>query len=1185
MSRVRTRIGLAAAIIASGLALSVATPTPAPAAPNCQGPVTTPCVVQPGLVIEPIITSFPSYPTIPVNFVAAPNNGPIYVADKSGRVLVYSSGRGDSSADVVLDIRAQVHDFWDRGILGMAIDPQYGQGNGNDFVYILYTLDRDTKRSTTVPRWGSNVGGEFCPDPPGGGGSGADSGDGCVVDAEIRKLQVNPTSGALIAQQVIFGSNASRGWCTQYPSHSVGSLHFGVDGMLYASVGDGASFDQPDWGQLGGDRGGGIPRNPCQDPGNPQDQWDANDEGGSLRSQSVRSTVADGYQPLDGAIIRIDKNGNVPGNNPLVGGADTHGDDDAIVAYGLRNPFRWSFKPGTNEIWVGDVGASTREEVSRSTVGNGQTTVPNFGWPCREGNGAGWEFSLNRQFALCTSLTGTSIIPGTGVVSPLVEPVLAYGHTSSYWDLNVDAGCKPVSSNSPGSSVTGGAFATASDWPAAVNGAYVFGDYARQCLWAVTTTQQYSGEDPELLAKNLTPLASSMAPVAVRTAADGSVWVLDIGDGNVGRQPGIWRIGTPSSPIARFTMSPASSAVATTVSFNASSSFVLPGATITGYEWDLDGNGSFETTGTATPSRAYAIGAYNVRLRVTDSNGQSNETNQRLQIGNPPVLNGLATSIGPAGHLENDTVVYDIDATDPGGLGLVYSVQAIMRHCDTVAGDGCHEHTVGALTPDGEGRGSFVVPGHAGFSFMQLLVTVTNSAGLTTSQRFDLKANWLDLNIDTFPTGLQVSRAGGAVSTPYRAVEIGQNSTLIATTPVQTRGGVTNFFTGWADAPAAGPARTLAPAAGTVSLIAQFAPAVGLTSIAPVRVLDTRVGTGAPAGLVPATGVVRLDLRAAGVPQSATAAMLNVTVAEGTGAGFVTAYPCSQPRPLSSNLNYTAGTTAANLVQVAVDAAGLVCLYAHGATHLVADLSGWFEPTGKPFAPATPSRVLDTRVGTGAPVAKLAAGQTLTLDLSALAPAGATSAVLNLTSTEADAPGYVTAYPCGGERPLASNLNVGAGDTRPNQAVVALAPNGSVCLYAFTSMHLVADLLGWYGTSGVKMATQAPERVLDTRDGTGGAGTLGAGGTVELDLSAQAPPGATGVVLNVTGVEPTTDSFVTVYPCGIARPLASNLNLTPRSIRPNLVTVPLGAAGKVCLFSQAPIDLVADVAGWAVDVP
>src|SRR5204862_495739 len=118
------------------------------------------------------------------------------------------------------------------------------------------------------------------------------------------------------------------------------------------------------------------------------------------------------------------------------------------------------------------------------------------------------------------------------------------------------------------------------------------------------------------------------------------------------------------------------------------------------------------------------------------------------------------------------------------------------------------------------------------------------------------------------------------------------------------------------------------------------------------------------------------------------------------------------------------------------------------------------------FTPMAPTRVLDTRKGLGAPAAKLAAGATLTLNIAPYLAPDSTAVVLNLTATDADAPGFLTAYPCDAARPEASNVNYVAGQNVPNLATVKLAGDGSVCIFAFGATHVIADVAGYFGPSG-----------------------------------------------------------------------------------------------------------------------
>jgi hypothetical protein len=136
----------------------------------------------------------------------------------------------------------------------------------------------------------------------------------------------------------------------------------------------------------------------------------------------------------------------------------------------------------------------------------------------------------------------------------------------------------------------------------------------------------------------------------------------------------------------------------------------------------------------------------------------------------------------------------------------------------------------------------------------------------------------------------------------------------------------------------------------------QFAPGAGVEVVAPRRVLDTREGSGSRVG---AGGIVRLDADALGVAAGTTGVMLNLTVADPLGPGFLTAYPCAASRPQTSNLNFAAGDVVANFVVVQPDDDGAVCIYAHSATHVVVDVMGTVSGG---FTGGLPRRLLDTRV-------------------------------------------------------------------------------------------------------------------------------------------------------------------------------------------------------------------------------
>ncbi|HEY0706813.1 MAG TPA: PQQ-dependent sugar dehydrogenase, partial [Polyangia bacterium] len=202
-------------------------------------------------------------------------NGKVFVGQKDGRIYVYDNA-DDTTATLFADLRTQVMNYWDRGLLGLAIDPNYPSTPN---VYVAYTWDVDSM-SGTAPRWNDG-----CADP---------TGAGCVVYARVARLTDMGNSGSTTSSLTPILS----GWGQQFPSHSIGSLEFGPDGGLYVAAGEGANFNAEDWGQWAG--------NPLADPpGGAMTPPSA--RGGALRSQSLRRPSGEPVL-LSGAILRLDKN-------------------------------------------------------------------------------------------------------------------------------------------------------------------------------------------------------------------------------------------------------------------------------------------------------------------------------------------------------------------------------------------------------------------------------------------------------------------------------------------------------------------------------------------------------------------------------------------------------------------------------------------------------------------------------------------------------------------------------------------------------------------------------------------------------------------------------------------------------------------------------------------------------------
>jgi uncharacterized delta-60 repeat protein len=379
--------------------------------------------------------------------------------------------------------------------------------------------------------------------------------------------------------------------------------------------------------------------------------------------------------------------------------------------------------------------------------------------------------------------------------------------------------------------------------------------------------------------------------------------------------------------------------------------------------------------------------------------------------------------------------------------------------------------------------------------------------------------------------------------------------------------------------------------------------------LAMARVLDTRNGTGAPVGKLPGGATLELGLSSrGGVPAAGVAAVvLNVTVTQPEAGGHLTAFPTAQPRPNTSNLNFSSGQTIANLAVAKVGAGGKVSIHngSLAATHVIADVAGWFaDYSGPPplgsHRPLTPARVLDTRSGTGAPTGKLAAGATLDLqavDVGGVPGAGVLvpAVVLNVTTTQPGAGGHLTVFPTGEARPNTANLHFSSGQTIAGLVVAKLGAGfpGQVSIYngAAAATHVIADVAGWFaGFAGTPAPGSyrpvTPVRLLDTRNGTGApAGKLAGGATLQLQLSSRGGVPAAGVavvVLTVSVTQPGAGGRLTVFPTGQPRPIPSNLHFSQAQTIANLVLAKLGTGGKVSIHNGSPAatHVIADVAGW-----
>ena len=356
-------------------------------------------------------------------------------------------------------------------------------------------------------------------------------------------------------------------------------------------------------------------------------------------------------------------------------------------------------------------------------------------------------------------------------------------------------------------------------------------------------------------------------------------------------------------------------------------------------------------------------------------------------------------------------------------------------------------------------------------------------------------------------------------------------------------------------------------------------PSAAYVPVQPCRLADTRLGGGfarldALSVQIPTRGVC-------GIPSNATSLALTLTVVSPQAAGFLTAWPSDQPRPVVSNVNFGAGQIRANGSITRVDGSGSFRVFTSVPANVVVDVVGAFVSASTATAGRYVSRP-STRLFDSRPGPRLAAGGTKTLPLPSGVPADAVALALNVTITESAGPGFVTEFPAGRQMPTSSILNVDQpGQTRAAAGIFPTSPAG-VTLYLSGGGHIVVDLLGFFtgpsagsGTDGLFTAFD-PTRLLDTR----GASPLGSnvplfpGGGLELAVSQGGS-----IAYNITSVDG-NPGFVTAFPAGTARPNTSTVNsVGGGDVVANFAISQVSNRG-LGFYSQTQTHLLADLQGW-----
>ena len=653
----------------------------------------------------------------------------------------------------------------------MAVDPQYPQ---RPYMYALYS--RDAPIGGTTPTWGSttNGGNDTCKGSPSGPGG---SVDGCVSSGRVLRLTIG-SNGVATAQKVLVD-----GWCGQFTSHSIGTVLVGPDGYVYAGGGDGASFSASnlDYGQLGGtviNPNTGqpyTPRNPCGDPpggvGGAMTLPTA--QGGAMRTQDKRTTGDP--TGLNGTIIRVNPDtGLAPASNPsYAGGIDEN--DRKIIGYGFRNPYRFTFRPGTNEIWVGDVGAESWEEFDR--ILSPTNAVKNFGWPCYEGDAhnSNWD-ALNVN--LCENLYAAGL-DGHPEALLLVLPHLEGlpgGHLSV--ERRRDFRRRLLHRQL---------------LPGAPEERAVFHRLRPPLhLGHARGHQRVARQDPD---RDDRPDRRRPGRPGRRT-----------GRRHLLRRPPRWHdpparllVGQPAANRRRDRHPRQRTG---TAAGQLQCRRVRPTRTATRSR----SPGTSTATGPSTMPSRQALSARTRPVRwlpavkVTDSKGASSTQGFVITSGNSaptPVIDSPGAGFK---WKAGETINFSGHATDPedGALAAArLSWRVILHHCTGPAGTDCHQHVLQDF--DGVAGESFQAPDHDLPAHLELRLTATDSAGLTKTVSVDLDPLTVNLTFATNPAGMSVAAANSTHVAPFTRSFIVDGSVSAVAPAEQIKDGLYYTFSGWSD--------------------------------------------------------------------------------------------------------------------------------------------------------------------------------------------------------------------------------------------------------------------------------------------------------------------------------------------------------------------------------------------------
>ena len=685
---------------------------------------------------------------LPTALAFAPNQT-VFIAEKRGVVRVWRQGA--LLPEPFIDLQDEVHNYHDRGLLGLALHPDFP---ATPYVYLLYVYDppgvpKDSAgaRVSRLLRVTADRANPYV----------AAKGE----DSRVVLLGTNSTLANLgnrdsheDRENVACSAGPLRGQSfvrdcipADHVTHAIGTVKFGRDGMLYVGSGDGAGYTSVD------ER--------------------------ALRAQDLDS--------LAGKILRIDPlTGKGLRSNPFWDG-DPDSNRTKVWSYGLRNPFRFTLHPYTGELYTGDVGWDTWEEIN---VGGGK----NFGWPCYEGADQG--SAPQNQYGSNPATAGTCQQLYAGGQGAVQAPAYSYRHGAL------------------SASAAAGDFCFGGSWPDTYQGALFISDYNRNTISYLTFDAQGQAQVHDFGEA----VADRGGPVQLTFGPDGNLYYITLGAVSEVRRVRFTGNGN-TPPVADVTADTTSGLAPLTVKFSGMSSLDADGQALT-YRWEFGDGGQ-----SSLPEPEYTFtrnGKFLTTLTVTDAQGESASAQLEIIVGNRrPEF--WFTSPGPRWtYYIGDVIGFSATALDPeeGEISGYTQWKALLHHNEHVHFD--------VLNYRGS-SGEFIAEDHGDNTYYELCAVVTDEQGASSVGKcMNVRPFTVRYTFDTEPSGLKVEYAGSTYTTPFTVTTI-TNARRTLSVPAVQNG---YEFSEWSNGGAR--TQTLKVEDGPRTFVARFKPSAN----APIYLSD-----------------------------------------------------------------------------------------------------------------------------------------------------------------------------------------------------------------------------------------------------------------------------------------------------------------------------------------------------------